>query len=103
MEKNYELELYKLIVIPDEDDRDILYVNKFDWVNNNEFCIWVNISIIGHFIEKLKDIFGYSFFDDDGGIEASIGCDEICINLAKACDRYDVNFERMFPKNKYTR
>ena len=31
MEKNYELELYKLIVIPDEDDRDILYVNEFGW------------------------------------------------------------------------
>lgn len=61
MEKNYELELYKLIIIPDEDDRDILYVNKFGWVNNNEFCIWVNISIIDDFIEKLKDIFGYSF------------------------------------------
>ena len=101
MEKNYELELYKLIIIPDEEDRDILYVNEFGWINNNEFCIWVNISIIDDFIEKLKDIFGYSFFDD-GGIEASIGCDDICINLTEACGIYDVNLEQIFPKDKYT-
>ena len=29
MDKNYELELYKLIMNPDEDDSDILYVDEF--------------------------------------------------------------------------
>ena len=29
MNKNYELELYKLIINPDEEDSDISYVDEF--------------------------------------------------------------------------
>ena len=41
---NYELELYKLIMTPDEDDPDISYVDEFGWINDTEFCVWINIT-----------------------------------------------------------
>lgn len=31
MSKNYELELYKLLINPEEDDIDISYVDEFGW------------------------------------------------------------------------
>ena len=43
MSKNYELELYKLLMNPEEDDIDISYVDEFGWVNDTEFCVWINL------------------------------------------------------------
>ena len=80
MSKNYELELYKLIMNPDEDDHDISYVDEF--------------------VKRLKDIFGYSLFDE-GGIEARIGCDYVCIDLQYFVGEYGVDLEEVFPKSKY--
>lgn len=39
MRKNYELELYKLLINPEEDDIDISYVDEFGWVSNTEFYV----------------------------------------------------------------
>lgn len=100
MDKNYELELYKLIMGPDEDDQDISYVDEFGWISDTKFCIWITALWFGDFLEKLNDIFGYSLFDD-GGIEARIGSDYICINLEDFVGEYGVDLERIFPKNKY--
>ena len=71
MRKNYELELYKLLINPEEDDIDISYVDEFGWVSNTEFYIWINLNWFNEFVKRLSDIFGYSLFDE-GGIEARI-------------------------------
>lgn len=99
-EKNYELELYKLIVIPDEEDSDISYVDEFGWVSDTAFYVWISIVWLEEFVKRLNDIFGYSLFDE-GGIEARIGGDYACINLKDIAAPYGVDLEEVFPKNQY--
>ena len=99
MKKNYELELYKLIVIPDEEDSDISYVDEFGWVSDTEFYVWISIVWFEEFVKRLNDIFGYSLFDE-GGIDARIGSDYVCIDLKDITAPY-MDLEEVFPKNQY--
>ncbi len=101
MNKNYELELYKLIMHPEEDDTDILYVDEFGWVSDTEFFVWINNIWFNEFISRLNDIFGYSLFDE-GGIEARLGNDYVCINLNDFVSEYGIDLEKVFPKSNYT-
>ena len=57
--KNCELELYQLIMKPDE---DISYVSEFGWVTDNKFFVWVDHIWFKEFMEKLYKIFGYGIF-----------------------------------------
>ena len=100
MDKNYELELYKLIMNPDEENSDVSYVDEFGWVSDTEFFIWVNLIWFGEFVKRLKDIFGYSLFDE-GGIEARIGSDYVCIDLENFVGMYGINLDEVFPQSKY--
>lgn len=100
MDKNYELELYKLIMNPDEENSDVSYVDEFGWVSDTEFFIWVNLIWFREFVKRLNDIFGYSLFDE-GGIEARIGSDYVCIDLENFVGMYGINLEEVFPKSKY--
>ena len=59
MRKNYELELYKLLINPEEDDIDISYVDEFGWVSNTEFYVWISLNWFNEFVKRLSDIFGY--------------------------------------------
>ncbi len=95
MRKNYELELYKLIVNPDEE-----YVEEFGWVSDTEFVVWVDTIWFYEFIKQLKEIFDYEIFDE-GGFEARIGSDYVCIDLTDVLSGYGINFEKAFPKSKY--
>ena len=97
---NYELEIYKLIMIPDEDDPDISYVDEFGWISNTEFCVWINITWLANFMERIREIFGTDVFDE-GGIDAKVGCDYVLFNLEDITSMYDVNLEEVFPKSKY--
>lgn len=97
---NYELEIYKLIMIPDEDDPDISYVDEFGWISNTEFCVWINITWLANFMERIREIFGTDVFDEDG-IDAKVGCDYVLFNLEDITSMYDVNLEEVFPKSKY--
>ena len=101
MGKNYGLELYKLLMNTEEDDIDISYVEEFGWVNNTEFCVWINLIWFDEFVKRLRDIFGYSLFDE-GGIEARIGSDYFCINLEEVISGYGVDLKEVFPRSKYT-
>lgn len=101
MDKNYELELYKLIMNPDEDDPDISYVDEFRWINDGEFVVWINIAFFYEFIERLREIFDETIFDE-GGFEATIGSDYVCINLIDVLNGYGIDFEEVFPKGKFT-
>mgnify|MGYP003524336741 FL=1 len=60
MRKNYELELYKLLINPEEDDIDISYVDEFGWVSNTEIYVWINLNWFNEFVKRLNDIFGGS-------------------------------------------
>lgn len=100
MDKNYELELYKLIITPDEEYSDVSYVDEFGWVSDTEFFVWINLIWFKEFVKRLNDIFGYSLFDE-GGIEARIGSNYVCINLEDFVNGYGINLETVFPKDKY--
>lgn len=97
--KNYGLELYKMIVTPDEEDLNFSYVSEFGWVNNEEFLVWVSFGWFKEFMEKLIEIFGYGIFDD-GNFNANIQSDTVCIVLNEVLDGY-VDIEEVFPKDKY--
>lgn len=100
MNKNYELELYKLIMNPDEESSDLSYVDEFGWISDTEFYVWIKLIWFDEFIKRLNNIFGYSLFDE-GGIEARIGSDYVCIDLGNFVGDYEVNLEQVFPKSKY--
>ena len=100
MNKNYELELYKLIINPDEEDSDISYVDEFGWVSDTEFFVWITNLWFNEFINRLNDIFGYYLFDE-GGIEARIGSDYVCIDLTEVTSGYGVELEEVFSKSRY--
>ena len=97
--KNYELELYKLIATPKEDDLDFSYVSEFGWVNDKEFLVWVSFVWFKEFMDKLTEIFGYGMFDD-GNFNANIQSDTVCIDLNDVLDGY-VDIEEVFSKEKY--
>lgn len=93
-DKNYELELYKLIT--DEEDG---FINEFGWVSNTEFLVWIYYFHLDGFIEKAIKIFGDGMFDDSG-FDANIQADGVCIDLCKMLDGY-LDLEAVFPKEKY--
>ena len=97
--KNYELELYKLIMRPDEEDEDVSYVSEFGWIDDKRFCVWVDYLWMKEFIDRLTDIFGNGLFDD-GSFDANVQSDCLCIDLCEALGYY-VNIEDLFPKEKY--
>lgn len=100
MQKNYELELYKLIMQPDEDDPDVSWVDEFGWICEEEFCVWVNLLFFEDFMERFKDIFGSEVFDE-GGIRSKIQEDCVCFALEDIMEWYGVELENVFPKDKY--
>lgn len=91
-DKNYGLELYKLI-------NDFPYVKEFGWISTGEFYVWVSHLWFDSFMTDLKNIFGYEIFDD-GNFNANIQSDTVCINLNNVLDGY-VDVEEVFPKDKY--
>ena len=100
MKKNYELELYKLIMQPDDDGPDISWVDEFGWICGEEFCVWVNLLFFKDFMERFKEIFGSEVFDE-GGIHAKIQEDCVCFALEDIMEGYGVELENVFPKDKY--
>lgn len=96
---NQELELYKLIRIPDGIDMGISYVQEFGWASDSEFLVWVSYSQLEEFIDRLKEIFDNGIFDD-GGFKAHMQDDCVCIDLCEAVG-YAVDIEEVFPKEKY--
>lgn len=97
--KNYGLELYKLIMTPDEEDLDVSYVSEFGWISTGEFCVWVSYFEFDAFMHDLKEIFGNGMFDD-GGFDANMQEDCVCIDLCSALGGY-LDIAEVFPKDKY--
>lgn len=93
MDKNYELALYKLIT---EEE----LVSEFGWSGDNYLLAWINYRDLKEFVDKGMKTFGYSLFDD-GGFDANMQSDGVCINLLELFDGYAIDFETIFPKDKY--
>lgn len=95
---NYELELYKLCYT-DDNEYGICIVDELGWISDNEFCVWVSYLYLKEFMNKLKELFGYGIFDD-GGFDANIQTDCVCIDLCEAIGNF-IDIEEVFPKDKY--
>jgi len=98
VDKNLELELYKLCC---EEDREYKsqFVDEMGWINDKQFCVWVPYLWLREFMERMISIFGYGLFDD-GGFEANVQGDGLCIDLCEALESY-LEIEDVFPKDKY--
>jgi hypothetical protein len=95
---NYELELYKLCYT-DDNEYGICIVDELGWISDNKFCVWVSYLYLKEFMNKLKELFGYGIFDD-GGFDANIQADCVCIDLCEAIGNF-IDIEEVFPKDKY--
>lgn len=92
-----ELKLYKLLI--EKNNYGVNYVDEMGWVSDDEFCVWISYIWIYDFIKELKDIFGLGIFDD-GGFDANMQDNCMCIDLCKAIG-YSIDIENVFPKDKY--
>jgi len=97
IDTNYELELYRLCA--NNEGSDSCYVAEMGWISDDEFCIWVPYMWVDDFMQEFKGIFGYEAFDD-GGFDANMQSDGICIDLCKAVGGY-MDIEKVFSKEKY--
>lgn len=94
-----EVALYKMLMLPNENDFDDIIIDKFGWVKD-EFCVWIRHSMLDEFIQYLIHEFGYCGLDA-GGMDVKLQDTYIVINL---CELFGdtVNIESVFPKEKYT-
>lgn len=97
--RNYELKLYRLIAEPNETYEECL-VSELGWISDTEFCVWIDYFYVHEFMKELTNICGHEVFDE-GGFNANMQSDGICIDLVNALYGYGFDFERMFPKDKY--
>lgn len=93
-----ELKLYKLCCTDDNEYEDYL-VSEIGWINDEEFCVWVSWTYFEKFIKNLSDIFGEGIFDD-GGFDANMQSNCVCIDLCEAIG-HCIDIEETFPKDKY--
>lgn len=99
MSKECGLDLYKLCCTNDNDYESDM-VDELGWINDKEFCVWVPYLYLEEFMDALTKIFGYRIFDD-GGFDANMQADGVCIDLCKALDAY-IDLEAVFPRDRYT-
>ncbi len=96
-----EIQLYKLIMNPDDRHPDVSYVTEFRWVNDKQFCIWIDYVWVEDFIKGMIEIFGHDIFDA-GEIYANLQHNCLCIDLCEVFEGSDINIEELFPKDKYS-
>jgi hypothetical protein len=89
----YELELFKIVT------EDETYIEEFGWVSDTQFFVWIRYYDLDDFMARMKDIFGYSLFDD-GGFDANMQYNGVCIDLCEMLGDY-LDLEDVFPKGKY--
>ena len=94
MDKNYELELYKLVM-----DKEDNFVDELGWISDTEFCVWISYYQLNDFINRATEIFGYGMFDD-GGFKANMQSHCACIDLCEMFGDY-VDIESVFSKDIY--
>ena len=93
-----EVALYKMLMLPNENDLEYSLVEEFGWVKD-EFCVWIRHSMLVEFVQYFIHEFGYCGLDI-GGIDVKLQDTYIVINLCELFG-YTVNIESAFPKDKY--
>ena len=96
-----EIQLYKLIMNPDDRHPDVSYVTEFRWVNDKQFCIWIDYVWVEDFIKGMIEIFGHDIFVA-GEIYVNLQPNCLCIDLCEVFEYGDINIEELFPKDKYS-
>lgn len=94
-----EVALYKMLMLPNENDLEDTLVEEFGWVKD-EFCVWIRYSALDEFIQYCIREFGYCGLDE-GGIDVRLQDTYVVINLCELLGD-DVDIESVFPKEKYT-
>lgn len=97
----YGSELYQLCATK-KNPTGYCLVDELGWINETDFCIWVNYLWLWEFLGVFKEIFGNGVYDD-GGFSVQMQEDHLCINLSEALDGYlsKEDLEHIFPRNKY--
>lgn len=85
-----KLDLYKLV------NSDI--VTEKGWINDSEFCVWVNYIALDEFIDELKKLCGNGIFDD-GAFNANMQEYGVCIDLCQIVA--DDTMKEVFPFAEY--
>ena len=93
-----EVALYKMLMLPNENDLEDTLVEEFGWVKD-EFCVWIRHSALDEFIQYCIREFGYCGLDD-GGIDIRLQYECVVINLCELLGD-DVDIESVFPKERY--
>lgn len=84
-----ELDLFKLLT------SDL--VDELGWINDHQFCVWVNYNALAEFMNKLLEITGADAFIA-GEVNANLQGDGICLVMQ---DVMDVNLIGIFPPSQY--
>ncbi len=90
-EINQELELYKFVKAGEY---------ECGWVNDEQFFIWPSFYQLEDFMRYVREIAGKTLFDD-GGVEVTLMEDCVCIDLTGLLCGYDIELERVFPKEEF--
>lgn len=94
-----EVALYKMLMLPNENDLEDTLVEEFAWVKD-EFCVWIRHSKLNDFIQYFIHEFGICRLDCIG-IDARLQSEYVVFNLCELLgDKVDI--EAVFPKEKYT-
>lgn len=93
-----EVALYKMLMLPNENDLEDTLVEEFGWVKD-EFCVWIIHSVLDEFVQYFIREFGY-YGLDSGGVDVRLQYECVVVNL---CELFgdDVDIELVFPKDKY--
>ena len=75
------------------------YASECGWVNDTQFCVWINYEDLAAFINELKEVFSAGIFDD-GAFDCNMQETGVCIDLCKALEGY-ISLEDVFDKEAY--
>lgn len=74
------------------------FCNEYRWINDKEFCVWINYYNLQEFIDELNKIIRIEPSNSECDAQIQDNC--LCIVLNKSiideCGYYDL--EEMFPK-----